>query len=67
MNVKRFIELLQELERDGAGQLELMAVHGASGSPDPIGYPHVDKADDLEAEVLNIEEGAEYVSVYIGN
>lgn len=67
MTVDKFIGELQKLQREGHGQLEMLAVHGASGAPDPVSYPSVAKADDLEAEILGIEEGGDYVSVYIGN
>jgi hypothetical protein len=67
MTVDEFVRHLNELQKQGQGQLKLLAVHGASGAPDPISYPSVHQADDLEAEILGIEEGGDYVSVYIGN
>lgn len=66
MKLNELINKLRKLQDEGKGDLKVFARHGASGSCDPIGSPHVtNHVDDLGP--FGLLENEEYVSIYIGN
>lgn len=57
---------LQKLEAAGHGGKKVMYRHGASGDCGPVGSAHVTNLVD-ECGPFDLEEGEEYVSLYVGN
>ena len=67
MTVSEMIKHLGELQVAGHGDKVLGATHGASGSTDPVSFPFLHTACELDAEILGIPVGTDYVDIYIGN
>jgi hypothetical protein len=62
------IKRLIKLQAEGAGLLPVFAIHGSSGAVDGIGGAHVQKARDGDIDMgLDLEEGEEFVEIYIGH
>lgn len=68
MKLSDFIRGLQVLEANGHGNLEMFAVHGASGDVNPMGSAWIAAiTGDEEYGPFDLDVGTKYVSVYIGN
>lgn len=66
MKLNKLLVHLQQLQYEGHGEKEVFYRHGASGDCGPIGSPHVtDRVD--ECGPFDLEEGEQYVSIYVGN
>ena len=66
MNLNELIRRLTKLSDDGYGDAKVFAIHGASGACDEVGPPRV--SDTVgNSGPFDLEEGEEYISVYIGN
>lgn len=68
MTVDKMIEHLIGLSDEGYGNLKMYSCHGSSGACDEMSGGHVTQASEMDIGMgLDLEEGQEYVSVYIGN
>ncbi len=66
MKLSEMIKNLQALEAQGHGTKEVFCRHGASGSCYEVGSAHVtDRVEDTGP--FDLDEGAEYISIYVGN
>lgn len=65
MTVKELIKTLESMPPD----LEIYAVHGASGSSYEVGGSNVETKSELDeiGPVCELSNGTQYVSMYIGN
>jgi hypothetical protein len=59
----RHLQTLEELH----GDLEVYAVHSASGVADPVGYPMIDMVTGDEEAGPDLDEGMHFVSISIGH
>lgn len=66
MQLDQLKENIDKLVEEGHGKKEVFTRHGASGDCQPIGNARLSVYFN-EAGPFDIEEGTEYISIYIGN
>jgi hypothetical protein len=67
MQLNKFIQQLQKLQDQGHGDKEVFYRHGASGDCGKLSSAFITDAVDDDCGPFDIEDGAEYVSIYAGN
>jgi hypothetical protein len=62
--------MLDQLKRHkdkGRGDLEIIAVHGGSGTYEPTGGVYISEVEEGDEELLGLAEGAQFIVLYTGN
>ena len=69
--VNQYLDMLTKLQAEGAGELLMLGIEGSSGVMSEIGSPQITQIDDSgempEADISGLDDGADYVCVYLGN
>ena len=65
--VTGLIEQLTRLKGYGHGDLEVIAVHGASGTYEPVGSAFPSEVEEGDEDLLEMTEGTKFICLYTGN